>query len=354
MLRELDLKDTLTLKGAAILAIVFHNYFHFIGPVHENEFDFVPTRFGAFLSAVQDPHQSLQAGFAYLGHFGVQVFIFLSAYGLAKRYWDTPAGIGFLCERVRKIYPMFLAAIVTWALLMGIQEGPFGPFAILIRHSGNLILTILGVSTIYPGLGPPPIGPWWFVPFIIQWYCLWPLVRRIANRFGPRGLLALSAGAVFVTATINSFLAHFGINLLETPLGHAPELCIGTMAARYHVNIHRSTIMIAGAIFIAANLCPPLWPLSFPSAMVVAVGTYVKIKRMLHGARPVLAHIGACSMALFLVNGFVRLPFIGLAEGRIWFVVLITGFLSAGWSLAIAELMPKPGLATHAQPSGAG
>lgn len=354
MLRQLDLRDTLTLKGAAILAIVFHNYFHLISPAHENEFDFASTRFGAFLSAVRDPHQSIQAGFAYLGHFGVQVFIFLSAYSLARRYWDTPAGIGFLWERLRKLYPAFLAAIVTWALFTGIPEGPFGPFAILIHHAGNLILTILGVSNIYPGLEFPPVGPWWFVPFIIQWYCLWPLVRRIANRFGPRGLLALSAGAVFVTATLNPLFAHVGINLLETPIGHAPELCIGIIAARYHVEIYQSTMVIAGLMFIAANLFPPLWMLSFPSAMVVAVGTYLKVKRVLHGARPVLEHIGACSMALFLVNGFVRLPFIRWADGNIWFVVLIAGFLSAGWSLAIAELMSKPGLSTHAQLSGAG
>jgi len=53
MLRPLDLKDTLTLKGAAILAIVFHNYYHVISAAQENEFNFRPARFGAFLSAVQ-------------------------------------------------------------------------------------------------------------------------------------------------------------------------------------------------------------------------------------------------------------------------------------------------------------
>jgi hypothetical protein len=41
---KLDIKDTLTLKGAAILAIVLHNYFHLIGPVQESEFDFDPSK----------------------------------------------------------------------------------------------------------------------------------------------------------------------------------------------------------------------------------------------------------------------------------------------------------------------
>src|SRR4051812_43734901 len=81
-LDQLDKKDTTILKALAIMAIVFHNFFHVAVKVHENEFDFDPARFSVFLQTVRHPSLSIQALFAFYGHYGVQIFIFLSAYGL--------------------------------------------------------------------------------------------------------------------------------------------------------------------------------------------------------------------------------------------------------------------------------
>src|SRR3569833_837617 len=78
-LNELDQKDTTILKALAILAIVFHNFFHVAVKVHESEFDFDPTRFGVFLDALAHPSLAIQALFAFYGHIGVQNFIILSA-----------------------------------------------------------------------------------------------------------------------------------------------------------------------------------------------------------------------------------------------------------------------------------
>ena len=78
---KLDRWDSLVLKGGAIIAIALHNYFHLISPVHENEFSFDPSNFYALLKSFQYPTQLIPALFSYFGHFGVRVFIFLSAYG---------------------------------------------------------------------------------------------------------------------------------------------------------------------------------------------------------------------------------------------------------------------------------
>src|SRR5690242_7079951 len=83
----LDRTDTAVLKGLAILAIAFHNFSHILTPTGENEFSFEPIRVHRFFHIVCDPHDALQALFSYLGHFGVELFIFLSAYGLALNYW---------------------------------------------------------------------------------------------------------------------------------------------------------------------------------------------------------------------------------------------------------------------------
>ena len=74
-------RDALALKGITISAIALHNDFHLLPPIKENEFYFDLQRFFVFLSGLREIAHALQAVVSYLGHFGVQVFIFLSAYG---------------------------------------------------------------------------------------------------------------------------------------------------------------------------------------------------------------------------------------------------------------------------------
>jgi peptidoglycan/LPS O-acetylase OafA/YrhL len=158
LLRDLDKKDTAILKGLAISAIVFHNFFHVIGTVRENEFTFDPARFGVFLQAVVHPSTAIQSLFAFYGHLGVQIFIFLSAYGLAKSHWNDPASwSSFMWSRVKKLYPMFGLVVLFWAVLAAIYVGPIW----VIRDAGpGLLFMLAGISNILPGLGLPPVGPW--------------------------------------------------------------------------------------------------------------------------------------------------------------------------------------------------
>src|SRR5205823_3470804 len=83
----LKFADCTAIKGAAILSIAFHNYYHrLMLNVGENEMTFAPGRVLAFASTVMDPRYTIQAWFSFLGHFGVQLFMFLSAYGLAIKH----------------------------------------------------------------------------------------------------------------------------------------------------------------------------------------------------------------------------------------------------------------------------
>ncbi len=163
---RLDLEDTQVLKGIAILVIVLHNYFHLLTPIRANEFSYDPARLTAFLRAMHDPRLAVGAIFAYWGHYGVQIFMFLSAYGLATRYWDQPMGWGqFIWSRVKKIYPTFLLSVLLWALFIGATISILGPIGPLRKNAAALLLTFLGVENLVPGLSLPPVGPWWFLPF---------------------------------------------------------------------------------------------------------------------------------------------------------------------------------------------
>lgn len=341
---KLDLRDSVILKGIAILAIAFHNYFHFLSPARENEFEFVPQRVFVFFAALRDPRQIIPALFSFFGHFAVQVFIFVSAYGLAVRYWDEqPGWVVFVWGRVRKIYPMFLCAIGLWMLMAALSGGLNGVLEIIRNDGTSLLLLLLGVLNLIPGHGLPPIGPWWYVPFIVQFYCLWPFLRRLTIRFGAAGLIVVSGASVLLVIACNDILVrHWSINLLLSPVGRLPVICLGIAIARYRFFPGTAGLALAGGGFVVSNFTAWLWPLGFPCVLILMIWAYQCLRPQLRQSRLLLS-VGTCSMALFLVNGFTRLPFVEMASrSQSWGVELFLGFVAVGFAWAFAELLTWP------------
>jgi peptidoglycan/LPS O-acetylase OafA/YrhL len=334
----LDLRDGNVLKGLAILAIVFHNYFHLLpNAATENEFDFATDRFHYFLATVRDPQQAIQAVFSYLGHFGVQIFIFLSAYGLAVKHWEIRSWRGFLWSRIRKIYPTFFLALALFLLLKVVQDGPH-EFAAYMQVQGNeLVLTTLAVSTLLPGYGLPPVGPWWFLPFIIQFYCIWSLLAAFTRRFGGRGLFLLSVAGLAVTVAAMPVLGKYGITLLTTPIGHLPEIALGIAVARCGMSV-RPVLAVALVAFLIGNLNFWVWPTTYTSILLLMLGGYAIAGRWLRGRRA-LVWLGQISMPLFFVNGFLRGPFWPLGRSGIWYLQLVGGLAFAATSVAVAYVL---------------
>ena len=336
MLLDLDKTDTAVLKGLAISSIVLHNYFHFIGPVHQNEFSFQSARFWVFVAQIRHPSLAIQAFFSFFGHFGVQIFIFLSAYGLARSYWDNRVPwTTFMAGRLKKLYPAFGLVVIPWAVACSLL---LGPLAFLKQAGLEVVLMLAGVSTILPGYGLPPVGPWWFIPFILQLYAVWFLLRMVTMRFGCRGLVALSLGCLVLTQLANPVLARWSINLLTTPIGRTPDVCFGIVAARYPVRIRARLALAAGAVLILGSFYAPLWPLTFLSALVLALWLYTKCRRSLR-AIPFLHRIGHYSLFIFLVNGIVRDQFVD--STRTVFSQLVFAGLSAATSFAIAAAISE-------------
>ena len=310
-LRDLDRKDTAILKGLAITAIVFHNFFHLVIPVHQNEFSFDAARFPVFLEYLGRPATAVQALFAFYGHFGVQIFIFLSAFGLAKTHWeDEESWWSFLWSRVKKIYPMFTLAVLAWLLLAAIVVGPTA----VIRDSGlEILLMLAGVSILVPGMGLPPIGPWWFIPFILQFYAMWPLLRTLTKKFGWSALLALSVLCLVGTVVANPVLAHYEINLSMTPLGRMRIIALGILAARFPIRLNAKIAVPALAILILGSEYSSIVPFASLGATVLGLWLYSRLRVYLRRSST-LERIGTYSLAIFLVNGIVRVPFVWAAR----------------------------------------
>lgn len=341
MLRDLDMRDTAVLKGIAISAIVFHNFFHAVSPVHENEFTFDAARFSAFLGTMSHPQLAVQALLAFFGHFGVQIFIFLSAYGLAKSRWDDPAGwAGFMAGRIKKLYPVFGLVVLPWVLALSVE---IGPLTVLKKIGLQLGLMFLGLSPFLPNVGLPPIGPWWFIAFIVEFYALWPFLRSLTRRFGWLGLLALSAVCLVMTAVLNPLLARWSINLLETPFGRMPVACFGILAARYPIRIQVPLAFGAAAVLILGSMYQQIWLLTFLAALIVSLALYMPFRNKLRRS-VVLERLGRYSLLIFLINGIIRNEFAPMAGGPGSQILLacVTAVLSFAIAAAMQELLLSP------------
>lgn len=333
-----DLRDTCALKAVGILAIVLHNFFHSLpGAVLENEFNFNPLHFQQFLDRVVDPRHTIQTLFSYLGHFGVQLFIFLSAYGLALKYWTTPSWGAFVWARIKKLYPMFFLALGLWLLGRVIELGSEFP-SFLLENGDELALTTLALINLVPGYGLPPVGPWWFLPFIVQFYCLWPALAAFSRRFKVPGLIGLSAICLAITTVSGSALVRaWWINLMETPVGHMPELCLGVACARYGFRVGPRSALLAAVGFILGNLYAVFWPLTFVSILVMLLYLYRPVAGVLRNKK-VVERLAEVSMPLFFVNGFLRSPFkrVVIYFHRHWYVELAMGLCSLLFSVGVA------------------
>lgn len=310
-LQDLDKKDATILKGLAITAIVFHNFFHVIGPVHENEFSFEPGRFSIFLQNVVHPSTTIQSLFAFFGHFGVQIFIFLSAYGLAKSHWnDQSSWSSFMWSRITKLYPMFGLVLLFWTFLAAMHEGFFS----LIREAGlNILLTFTGIGTLVPNRGLPVVGPWWFIPFIMQFYAIWPLLVRLGKKYGWQGLVVLSIACFVASFFANPILAHWSINLGMTPIGRMRILCLGIIAARFPIRLNAYWGIPAFALVILGSESRFFSHTTSLAVTVLILCIYASLRPLLRGVR-LFEQIGTYSLAIFLVNGIVRVPFVYFAR----------------------------------------
>lgn len=345
---KLDPRTTTLMRGVGILAIIGHNFQYLVSDLPGvNEFVFERENVEAFLSLVRASPLALpRLLVAFLGHYGVQVFIFLSAFGLTRSFLRAPPAFGvFLRTRVAKLYPPFVLAIVAWALWKGLPEGALGPMHRVSDHWGSLLLKLSLVSNLVRGEQLSLVGPWWFLPFIVQFYVVFPLLFRLSTR----GLVALSLAGFALTVGLNETVLPGGF-LLATPLGHLPEFCLGIWWGRHpQAELPRGAIVAALLVFLAGNLVAPAWYLSHLAVLVLFLAAWPALAAVLERFGPLeqaVEWIGLLSLELFLVNGFLRDPFMTWAKraGTERAAVLM-GLLSfatcLGWALLLRRLTTR-------------
>ena len=202
--------ESSALRGIAILGIILHNYCHFLGfAVKEKEHKFDPSRPMQFLDKLFSFDSDLFIHFfSFLGHYGVPIFLFISGYGLVKKYEAQPKGGepasakeaspsgrfggAFIKKHFLKLFRLM---IIGYLVFIGIY---------LLRHSDGAqvyswdrVLAQLTMTINFFYFDPDHIikpGPYWYFGLMLQLYILYILV---IHRWRSNWLLAaLAIGSV--------------------------------------------------------------------------------------------------------------------------------------------------------------
>ena len=235
--------ESSALRGIAILGIILHNYCHFLGfAVKENEYKFDAGRPMQFLDKLFSLDSDLFIHFfSFLGHYGVPIFLFISGYGLVKKYEAQPQqpasakeaspsgtfGGAFIKKHFLKLFRLM---IIGYLLFIGVY---------LLRHSDGAqvyswdhVLTQLTMTINFLYFDPDHIikpGPYWFFGLMLQLYALYILV---IHRWRSKWLLlALGLGSVVLEACFaesQDWLNYVRYNFI----GGLLPFCMGLWMAR--------------------------------------------------------------------------------------------------------------------------
>lgn len=342
-------QQTTILKGLGILLIALHNFYHNLTPVMgENEFSFSADIFWNYYHALQvSPENVLRMLFSYFGHYGVQVFIFFSSYGLTRKYEQQPFIMSqFLVDWIKKIYLSFLLCIVIY-IILGLFKAEFLSDDKIV-YWDSLLWKLLLVSNFMPRQALMPVGSWWFIPFIFQVYLLFPWLLKYYKKQGGKFLVFVSLVGVLLELQFNTDLIERHLNIKYTVFGHLPVLCLGVYFAkqeRIAVWLLSVVLVLCLGLLLLANVNGYAWVLNNVGLVIMLLAISTKLFKFI-SAWPLiekgLLFYGELSFHLFLVNGFLRSPFHGIAESyHIWWLDNLAALACLLWATFCAIALQR-------------
>ena len=311
--------QTSIIKGIGILLILFHNFFHWIMPMDsmENEFHLSSNYVREFLNSFADsPGEFINILFSFLGHYGVEIFIFISGYGLAKSFMHKEKSWGrFMCDRLKKLYPMLLIGIVFYFFSRISMN-----YALLSNDELKSILyKLLFIHIFIPGETMTINGPWWFFGLIVQLYIFFPLLYKMISKYGFKAFAAISAFSYMtIFIVLNNVTFHGGVTIMQHCIGHFPEFCLGIyLGKKEKISSNLWIFLAALTVFILGNFYNAFFPFTFLSITYIFLFIFIKIINLnpkVGTTRKVMIFIGNISMMLFVTHGMFRWQFVCLAK----------------------------------------
>lgn len=361
------------LRGLAIIGIFLHNYCHWLGPVvKENEYQYFQrnvdwlTQVSANIDVLYPAHI-----ISFFGHYGVPIFLFLSAFGLERKYGEQsirPNAPSFIKYHFLKLFKMMIVGFICFIIIDQMTPGSWH------YTVEQIIGQLLMINNLYPepdhNIWP---GPFWFFGLMLQLYIVYRL-------FLYKRHWGWTVGLMVVCTVVQLFLAPEGEALNRWRynfMGGMLPFGLGLLFARYGEKIMLlrmnwgSLLMcwvVTSFFIVSASETFYTWVL-VPALVCYASVYFIKvIEAPLHlsptreredtpksGTLPpqsgragagllykVLEWMGSISAALFIIHPAIRKIFIPVSRhGDVYAGLFLYIIASIGAAWLIKEIMKK-------------
>lgn len=337
------------LRGIAILAIVLHNYCHWLGvAVKENEYTFSESNNLGIMRALQYPDTCLPVHLlSFFGHYGVPVFLFLSGYGLIMKYErqiSLPVW-GFIRYHYLKLFRMMIVGFVAFIIIDAITPGAWH------FHADNVIAQLL----MYINLLPTPDrviwpGPYWFFGLMLQFYIVYRLLLYHRH-------WAFTVGAIVVCSLLQMLCMPESetLNRLRyNCIGGMLVFGAGLLLARQrpsqllsYINRWQWVLIGVASVLLLFVVCFDYYSWFFAPLLIIAASIGV-VKILPQRMLDILVWFGGISAAMFVAHPVLRKIFIPISrQGDIYdgLLLYIIATIAVSWMFKlIINKLPSPKL----------
>ena len=360
-MKELLTRNECTaMRGIAILAIVLHNYCHFISKiVQENEYQFFVSHNEQLWQVISHPDELLPIHLlSFFGHYGVPVFLFLSGYGLVRKYEtsdDSCPPMRFVRYSYLKLLRML---IVGFSLFICVDMVTPGRFQF---HWDNVIAQLLMYinvlpepeKTIWPGI-------YWFFGLMMELYIVYRLLFYRRSSW-------IAVALIVVCWLLQAFCDPEGetLNRLRyNCIGGLLPFGLGIIAARVRTLRTGSTtptdsayapygpilwllvFILSVALVFAMSFNFYTWLLWIP--VFIILGTIALVKAMPKWMLSIITWFGSISAAMFVAHPIARKLFITVAwkqdiyDGLMLYIIAV---IAISWAVKqLIDRIPQPKL----------
>lgn len=349
------------LRGLAIIGIFLHNYCHWLRPmVKENEYQFFQHNVDGLMDTLlnADIYLPMQL-LSFFGHYGVPIFLFLSAYGLSMKYGETTVGrTDFIRYHFLKLFRMMIVGFVAFTMLDAITPGAHH------YHVADIIAQLFLVNNLMPE--PDHViwpGPYWFFGLMLQLYTVYILLLHRRHWTWTVGLIVVCVGVQMAFAPESSELNWYRYNFMGGMLPFGLGLLYAQFASRWTwLNSLRSLEWLGLALVLTLliytlSLGFATW--TFAPIAVCAAGVcwarWLSLTPWLSWVTNALAWMGGISAALFVCHPITRKIFIPISHHGDLYAGLLLYFIA---SLCLAWLfrdlfrkVPNPSLRKKSTPT---
>lgn len=352
------------LRGIAILGIFLHNFCHWLNPVvKENEYQYFQHNVDWFAQCAARVNELFPAHvISFFGHYGVPVFLFLSAYGLEMKYGNgqgkAPDGrrvvvSSFVRYHYLKLFKMMIVGFICFTVVDAMTAGSWH------YNVAQIVGQLLMINNFYdqPDRNIWP-GPFWFFGLMLQLYVVYRLLLYRRHWGWTAGLMAVCTVAQLFMDPEGENLNYWRYNFM----GGMLPFGLGLLFARYGnkvmlVNLTFGSFLMSWVVcsFFIVSASGSFYTWAIVPALVCYASVYF-IKTVSTLPLPwlrarigyVLGWLGNVSAALFVIHPAIRKVFITVSrQGDIYTGLLLYAIASLGAAWLVMKLMrhiPNPKL----------